>query len=284
MDRGSYTGKELRNYLITALQDKWGSETDALARYVLREVCRVGMNEIAVGESIVLDEEQGIKMEEIISRLKKGEPIQYILGYAYFLNRRFKVNRNVLIPRPETEELVMLACKHQPRSDPRILDIGVGSGCIGISLAIEMGVGTFTGIDKGPSELEVAQENSMALGIHMNGLIIDVLKERIPVNGFDVIISNPPYVLPSERLYMKEHVLHFEPHGALFVPEEHPLIFYRRIAEESERLLNPEGMLLLEINESFGQKVEHIVIQHHFSKVWVEQDIHGKDRFVLGKK
>lgn len=284
LHRKSYTGTELKNYLIATLRDKWGAETDALSRYVLREVLDVGMYEMVRGTSIDMDEGKINHIEGIVSRLNEGEPIQYILGYAYFLERKFMVNRHVLIPRPETEELVLLTIQHLTHPNPRILDIGVGSGCIGISLALETDVGTFTGVDNDTFVLEVARQNCAVWNIQMTPLKIDVLKEGIPATGFDIIISNPPYVLPSEKDHMKEHVLNYEPSRALFVPEENPLIFYERITKESERILNPQGMLIFEINESFGPQVQKIILQHHYSKVLIAQDIHGKDRFVFGKR
>jgi release factor glutamine methyltransferase len=145
-----------------------------------------------------------------------------------------------------------------------------------------MGTLFFTGVDYDQSVIDVAEKNARSLGVKINALKLNVLKEPIPATGFDVVVSNPPYVLPSEKKQMKNNVLNFEPGSALFVPQDTPLIFYERITEHASNILNNNGMLFYEINESHGNEIRQLLEEKGFSSVAVKQDIHGKDRFVFG--
>ena len=278
----SYSGIEIFHRLAEALKPAWGGEAEALSRYILKEVLNFDFTDIVAKTSIELDSNKLRQLDEILHRLSRMEPIQYILGFAYFLNRKFVVTRDVLIPRPETEELVLLVLEKTTFDNPKILDVGVGSGCIGISLALETGVNAFTGLDRDQSIIDIAGSNAKAQGVNMNALRVNLLNEPIPDTGFDIIVCNPPYVLPSEKTHMRKNVLDFEPGKALFVPEDDPLIFYHRITEQAARILNPGGMLFYEINEQFGIEVNHLLEEWEFTGVEIKKDIHGKERFAFG--
>ena len=279
----TYSGKKLYQYITRKLKSVWGSETEALSKYILKEIFNYNLTDFI---SEIPKKHSKIKLDQlnaIINRLENQEPIQYILGYTYFLDRRFIVTPDVLIPRPETEELVIWIRDKNNLNSPSILDIGVGSGCIGVSLCLEIGVNKFTGLDCNQSITDIAVKNARNMGVAMKTMNIDILHEEIPGPGYDIIVSNPPYVLPSEKSHMRKNVLDYEPVNALFVPEDKPLIFYHRIAEIAIGKLNRNGMLFFEINESFSTKVKEVLQKWNFSSIEIKKDIHGKDRFVGGQ-
>lgn len=280
----SYTGKEIYQILSNFLKPAWEEEAYALSKYLLTEVLDHQWLELISSPSIEIGKETADRIEKISERLINMEPIQYILGYTYFLNRKFKVSPDVLIPRPETEELVLTIIKENKIQHPEILDIGTGSGCIGISLALQLGAQTFTGIDVDHLALKVAESNAREYDVGMNSVRLDVLKNTPPLSGYDIVASNPPYVKPSEKKFMKKNVLDYEPSQALFVPEDDPLIFYRKIISQSLDILNPGGMLFFEINEQYGDEINQLFKNSNYRDVKVDQDIHGKDRFAYAKK
>ena len=234
----SYTGREIYQILSDFLKPAWEEEAYALSKYLLTEILDHQWLELLSSPSIEIGKETVARIAKISERLINLEPIQYILGYTYFLDRKFKVSPDVLIPRPETEELVYTIINKCKIHYPKILDIGTGSGCIGISLALELGTQTFTGIDVDLSALKVAESNASEYGVEMNSMRLDVLKNTPALSGYDIVASNPPYVKPSEKKYIKKNVLDYEPSRALFVPEKDPLIFYRKIISQSLEILN----------------------------------------------
>jgi release factor glutamine methyltransferase len=280
----TFSGKDLYEKIRSKLRPVWGNETDPLSKYLLKEVLDYDLTDIISTISRTIEKSKLDHLEYVIDRLSDQEPIQYILGYSYFLGRKFIVTPDVLIPRPETEELVLWIKKINKLDNPGILDIGVGSGCIGISLALEIGNYTFTGLDWNRSITEVAQLNAMNSGVKMKSKVIDILQDEIPGSKYDIIVSNPPYVLPSERKNMRKNVLGYEPEHALFVPEDEPLIFYHRITELASDMLNKNGMLFFEINESFGDDIKQIMKKWGFFNIEIKKDIHNKDRFVFGNR
>ena len=280
----SYTGREIYQILSDFLKPAWEEEAYALSKYLLTEILDHQWLELLSSPSIEIGKETVARIAKISERLINLEPIQYILGYTYFLDRKFKVSPDVLIPRPETEELVYTIINKCKIHYPKILDIGTGSGCIGISLALELGTQTFTGIDVDLSALKVAESNASEYGVEMNSMRLDVLKNTPALSGYDIVASNPPYVKPSEKKYIKKNVLDYEPSRALFVPEKDPLIFYRKIISQSLEILNSGGMLFFEINELYGDEIKQLFIDSKYRDVRVDQDIHGKDRFAYAKK
>lgn len=216
---------------------------------------------------------------ESIRRINSHEPVQYIVGKADFFGRSFKVNPKVLIPRPETEQLVSVALRYV-QSNQKILDIGTGSGCIPITLALELSC-EVTGTDISHAALEIARENASRLGAGVAFLQHDILHQELPLKGLDLIVSNPPYVTELDRSTMKRNVIDYEPHEALFVSNQAPLIFYEAIANKSRPALNERGRVLVEINEQFGTETAAVFRQFGFSAAEIMKDINRKDRFVL---
>lgn len=279
-----YRVSEIFQILSDNLNPFWGDESESLSRYVMREILDIGLKELMLADPVELTLTEADSLNNTIRRLKKMEPIQYVLGYSYFRERKFIVNNHVLIPRPETEELVDHVLRKVREKPPAVLDVGIGSGCIGISLALETRLDKLVGIDFDPMALEVAEMNAKNHGIDLKILAIDVLNEAIPIDGIDILVSNPPYVLPADIEKMKKNVLNYEPHAALFVPEDDPLIFYNKISEYAWETLNPAGMIFFEINETQGIKVKELLQKTGFQEVELSKDIHGKDRFVFGSK
>lgn len=230
----------------------------------------------------------------IIKRLKKMEPIQYILGEAYFYDLMFNVNQNVLIPRPETEELVDLIIKDIERKNiesPTILDVGTGSGCIAIALKKNIDSAKVFGIDVSNKALEVANNNAHRNKTDVSFFEQDIFttlshefSDKLRSSSLDVIVSNPPYIALSEKELMRENVLNYEPHLALFVPNDNPMLYYNSIANQAILLLKKGGVLYFEINEQFGQKVVNLLVEKNFSDIHLKKDLNGKDRFVFGYK
>lgn len=218
------------------------------------------------------------ELPQILAAIRDHCPAQYITGFAWFLDRKFAVREGVLIPRPETEELVrMITDRCRGRSGLRVLDVGTGSGCIAVTLAAEMKQAKVVAVDVSESALEVARENARRHRVSVDFVRCDMLQEG-PSGHFDLIVSNPPYVTLQEKNEMRPNVLRYEPHRALFVPDDDPLVFYRAIAEYGCRSLNPGGMLWFELNERYGSEVASLLEQSGYSEVAVHDDMFGKQR------
>ena len=220
------------------------------------------------------------KMRRAVERLLAHEPIQHIVGVAHFHGHRFKVDRHTLIPRPETEQLVDMIIDQNPATDLRVLDIGTGSGCIAISLARAMKFAQVTAFDVSQAALDVAAGNASALGAKVKFCLTDILSAKPTDNQFDIIVSNPPYICHSEKSQMESNVLLYEPHTALFVPDDDPLLFYRAIAQYASRALSPNGKLYFEINAAYGNATAQLLKQHGFTDIEIVRDFYGRDRFV----
>jgi release factor glutamine methyltransferase len=219
---------------------------------------------------------------DILDQLKTSKPIQYILGETDFYGRIFRVNPAVLIPRPETEELVKWVVETVSTKTPSLLDIGTGSGCIAISLKKEMSGAKVYALDVSADALALAQQNAEVHDAAITFIEMDVLlmKASDLAITFDVLVSNPPYIALAEKDSMKANVLANEPHLALFVPNNDPLIFYERIAALAQAKLNLSGFLFFEINEHFGKEVLALLVKKGFKHVELRQDLSGKDRMV----
>ncbi len=219
---------------------------------------------------------------EILAQLKTSKPIQYVLGETEFYGRTFRVNPAVLIPRSETEELVKWVLDSVSIVNPSILDIGTGSGCIAISFKIELPEAEVFALDISADALALAQENAALHKAAVTFIEKDVLHMQPTdlATTFDVVVSNPPYIALAEKDTMKANVLANEPHLALFVPNNDPLIFYERISALAQAKLNPGGFLFFEINERFGIEVIELLVKKGFKQVALHQDLSGKDRMV----
>ena len=269
---------ELRNRLKICYS---ASEAAALARILCCEMLEQRTTDYVLDEPLDLDEEQGERIEESITRLLRFEPIQYIQRKARFLGRDFHVEPGVLIPRPETEELVERMLKEVP-AKARIADIGTGSGCIAVTLALEVPGAQVQAWDISEAALQEAKQNAQALQANVDFIQRDVLvwepEER---EALDIIVSNPPYVTEAERDEMEPNVLLYEPEGALFVPNNDPLRFYRRIGQLGRDLLVPGGKLYFEINRAHGEETCALLRRQGYTDVHTDKDLSGNDRFVI---
>src|SRR6186997_1596283 len=224
-------------------------------------------------------------LDEITERLKKNEPVQYVLGEAWFAGMKFKVNKNVLIPRPETEELVDWVVKESQKlkvKNQNIIDIGTGSGCIPITIKKKMPEANVSAIDVCNEALFIATENAVELNTEVNFVLLDFLdKEKWKELGqYDIIVSNPPYVKQSEINAMHERVKEFEPHLALFVPDEDALLFYKKLSGFAVNHLKPGGSLFVEINEALGEQVVNLFRSTGFANIELRKDMQEKDRMI----
>ena len=241
-----------------------------------------------VASQKLLSEENILLLQKITERLLKHEPVQYIIGFADFYGLKFKVSPDVLIPRPETEELVhwvIQTCKENHLSKPGILDIGTGSGCIAITLARKIPGASLRAWDISEQAISVAKENAEknAVAVCFEAQdILSALSERTAV--FDIMVSNPPYIPISERPLMGKNVLLHEPDAALFVNDDDPLIFYRKIAAIATTSLKNGGFLFFECNEHNASEVVHLLQTLSFSAVLLQKDLSGKDRMVRAQK
>ncbi|WP_070138476.1 peptide chain release factor N(5)-glutamine methyltransferase [Crocinitomix algicola] len=227
-----------------------------------------------------LSESELLTIRSIVKRLKNKEPIQYILGSTYFYNAKILVNQHTLIPRPETEELVDLILKENgPKKT--LLDIGTGSGCIPIALKKERSDWEITGLDISHEAILLASETAEINSVKVNFINKNILIDNLDVSGnFDIIVSNPPYVLESDKKNMSDNVLNYEPHLALFVDDNSPLLFYERIADIGQIKLNKDGKLYFEIHENFGRETKLMLESKGYSNVNIHKDLQGKDRMI----
>jgi len=275
----------ITNYIRQSLQDIYPpEEVKALTMLICCDMLCLDALDIYLGKDMILSECKERELENIIFRLQKNEPIQYIRGFAEFDGRRFKVAPGVLIPRPETVELVELVARENA-SARRLLDIGTGSGCIAISLDKKLPEAEVEAWDISEDALAIARENNKELAADVTFLQRDVLSddwEKAP--SFDVIVSNPPYVTEAEKKDMDANVLDWEPELALFVPDDDPLRFYRRIADLGRELLLPDGKLYFEINQAYGRETAHILEMNQYHDVRVIRDIFGKERIVTANR
>ncbi|MEH6407744.1 MAG: peptide chain release factor N(5)-glutamine methyltransferase [Leeuwenhoekiella sp.] len=244
--------------------------------------------DIALDPDKVLSETQEADFLNALTRLKNHEPLQYILGETEFFGLKFKVTSDVLIPRPETEELVewiVNDCALLKNKSPlKILDIGTGSGCIAVSLAKNIGNVQVYALDISAKALAVAKKNAEFNGVKVNFIELNILNCDDFEVQFDIIISNPPYVREQEKAMMQANVLDNEPHQALFVSDDNPLLFYQKITKLASENLKVGGMLFFEINEYLGEETRNLIENNGFSDVILRKDIFEKDRMLKGIK
>ncbi len=272
-------------YIRSRLQPYYtAEEVSALSRIVCCDLLGQAPTDYYLGKDIVLSSKKEQELKDILQRLSRFEPLQYIEGRTLFLGREFWVAPGVLIPRPETEELVELMLKEIP-ADARILDVGTGSGCIAISLAKELPDALVTAWDVSPEALSVARANARKLQADVRFVECDVLACQVDEVGlYDVIVSNPPYVTEAEKADMEPNVLQWEPSLALFVPDDDPLRFYRRIAVLGRDMLADGGRLYFEINRAYGREMVEMLRTMGYVGVRVEKDLSQNDRFVIAEK
>lgn len=257
------------------------AEANALARMVVEEVLHYSPVDVLLRGNVEQDEVFVERIRSIADRLCKGEPIQYIFGHARFHGHEFKVTPATLIPRPETELLVdMITDDASGAADLRVLDIGTGSGCIAISLALALRWPEVGAFDISAEALAVAKENAASLKAKVDYVQTDILTAVPEADSLDVVVSNPPYICDSERADMERNVLEHEPATALFVPDADPLLFYRAIAKYATVALKPAGRIYLEINRRFGGETCQLLEENGFEQAQVIRDQFGNPRFV----
>lgn len=267
---------ELRNRLRTCYS---ATEAAAMARIICCEMLGQRTTDFVLNEPLETDGTQTRLLEDAVGRLLRFEPMQYIQGKARFLGRDFHVEPGVLIPRPETEELVERMLREIP-ANARMADIGTGSGCIAVTLALEVPGSRVQAWDISETALRIARQNAEALQAEVDFVHRDALAWQPEEKGvLDVIVSNPPYVTEAERTDMEPNVLLHEPEGALFVPDEDPLRFYRRIGLLGRELLAPGGRIYFEINRAYGKETADLLRQQGYTDVRTEKDLSGNDRF-----
>ena len=283
--------RDCRKYYASELEKIYGSdEANALIMILLEHYFGIDRVKIAIDPELRLSESELLKLHFAVKELLKNKPVQYILGETEFCGMRFFVDENVLIPRPETEELVnqLVSCSVNQLHSPsfRILDIGTGSGCIAISLAKLLKNSIVTAIDISEKALKVAKKNALANGVNVNFIKDDILNPKnteLLDNQFDIIVSNPPYVCESEKTEMRANVLDYEPSSALFVSDNDPLVFYRKILEFAKKALKPSGEIWFEINEKLGNEMRNLCHEKGFKNVEIIKDFREKDRILRAK-
>ena len=260
------------------------SELRVISSLILEEVCNLSFSDIVNCKFKNLSITEKQKITHIIKRLQNNEPIQYVLGKTEFYGLDFIVNPSVLIPRPETEELVEWILLETKQINPHLLDIGTGSGCIAIALAKHLHYGTVDAWDISEKALKVAKDNAALNHVSIKFSKVNVLEPVDIDKRFDIIVSNPPYITVSEKKLMENNVLDFEPHKALFVPNEESLIFYSKISDIALKMLNPKGSLYFEINQAKGTDVMELLIRKGFQDVILRKDISGNSRMIKATK
>lgn len=290
---------------LTAIYNE--REAQAIVRTVLDALFGMSLTDICLGKVTQLSADDTTRLEKIMQRLEKSEPVQYVLGAEWFAGRLFDVAPGVLIPRPETEDLVKWACdeaKEKEKEDnskeergkeekevskkgeeaphPSILDIGTGSGCIAITVALALPQARVTAWDISTDALAIAAGNAHRLGASVRFEHQDALNAPDDEERWDVIVSNPPYICDKERADMSDNVLSYEPELALFVPDNDPLLFYRAIAHYASKALKPGGRLLFETNTAYAHEVAQTMANEGFTAIEVRNDCFGKPRMVKG--
>lgn len=288
---------------LTAIYNE--REAQAIVRTVLDALFGMSLTDICLGKVTQLSADDTTRLEKIIQRLEKSEPVQYVIGAEWFAGRLFSVAPGVLIPRPETEDLVKWACdeakekednskeerdkeekeglkKEEEAPHPSILDIGTGSGCIAITVALALPQARVTAWDISTDALAIAAGNAHKLGASVRFEHQDALSAPDDEARWDVIVSNPPYICDRERADMSDNVLSYEPELALFVPDSDPLLFYRAIARYASKALKPGGRLLFETNTAYAHEVAQAMVDEGFTAIEVRNDCFGKPRMVKG--
>jgi release factor glutamine methyltransferase len=257
-------------------------EIESIAYVTFEKIFGLNMTQVLADKEIT-DQSLVERLGDVAKRINDHEPIQYILGEALFYNRSFIVNPSVLIPRPETEELVRFVVNYskETKANLTILDIGTGSGCIAVTLALELPASKIFATDVSEAALRVAEANARELGAIINFQKHDVLNEALAFST-DVIVSNPPYIGLDERDLTPINISKYEPALALFADSDDPLIFYKALVKRAGESLRPNGLLAVEINERFGREVSLLLAEYRFRKVDVLKDFCGKDRIVKG--
>jgi release factor glutamine methyltransferase len=280
------TIKDIRFYISRELGILYNEqEVRAIADLLIKAVLNITKIHQLYDNEFIVSEKDILKIIDYTKSLKTGEPVQYVVGETSFYNCTIRVNSSTLIPRPETEELVDLIVKENREYEGNIIDLGTGSGCIAIALAVNLQLAKITGVDISEEALKIARINSglnKASVSFIKGDILDSEIKGLPEAG--IIVSNPPYVRESEKVLMAGNVLNFEPHQALFVTDSDPLIYYRAILKIAEKVLLPGGRLYFEINEAMGIPLTRLLKEHSYSETEIVLDLNDRVRMIKCRK
>ncbi|WP_418262279.1 peptide chain release factor N(5)-glutamine methyltransferase [Flavobacterium faecale] len=287
--------RQYRDQFIQKLSSLYGvEEAESFFYLILENQRQLKRLDLALQPELLFSEQEMEFWDEITSQLQLEIPIQYLLGTTHFYGLEFEVNNNVLIPRPETEELVEWIVQdhqsglkteklNQENKNVNILDIGTGSGCIAISLAKNIPNATVFAIDVSPKALEIAKKNAEINQVSVTFLEKNILETDDLEQKFDIIVSNPPYVRNLEKEEIKKNVLEYEPHLALFVADDDALVFYSKIAQLAKKNLRPKGQLFFEINQYLGSEMIALLRELDFKNIELRKDIYGNDRMIYGE-
>ncbi len=279
--------KQYRTQFIKELSPIYDAyEAESFFYLILEDKHKLRQIDLALNHELAFDENDFLIWDDLLKQLKKEVPIQYLLGKTNFYGLDFEVNENVLIPRPETEELVEWIINENASPNKskkiRILDIGTGTGCIAISLAKNLPNAEVFAIDVSKKAIETAKRNAIRNDVDVTFMLLNILETEEFSNQFDIIVSNPPYVRNLEKVEIKKNVLDYEPHLALFVEDNDPLIFYRKIASLAKNGLQKNGKLYFEINQYLGKEMVDLLENMDFKNVELRKDIYENDRMVKG--
>ena len=284
-----FNSKNIFNYIVKNISNDYDkAEADSIARIILEDKFNCGFTDVLIGKDI--DIKSFDIVEEILSRLNNNEPLQYILGEVRFCNIDMLIDKRALIPRPETEEMVMdIINTVKNKGEMRVLDICTGSGCIALALKKAFPQAHVFAVDISNDALDLAKANARKNDIDIEFIMADILSHDIidklgfDYHNFDIIVSNPPYVCISEKANMHKRVLDYEPSEALFVKDEEPFIFYEAIKNITNKLLAEKGYCFVEVNERFGAEVKSL-LENECVHVEIKKDFNDKDRWIIIQK
>ena len=279
--------RQYRTFFIQELTALYGAdEAESFFYLILENKHQLRAIDLALNPNLEFSDAELLIWNGLLEQLKKEIPVQYLLGSTSFYGLEFTVNENVLIPRSETEELVEWIVNENSKTDTplRILDIGTGSGCIAVSLAKNLLRTQVFAIDVSKGALATAKINAQNNGVNIQFIEQNILETEDLGQQLDVIVSNPPYVRNLEKEEIKNNVLEYEPHLALFVADDNALVFYRKIAELAMRNLSPNGKLYFEINQYLGKEMVCLLQELGFKNIELRKDIYGNDRMIFGEK
>lgn len=273
-------------YIRTQLKDIYAeTEIGSISYLLMSEITGFSRTEIFLNKNTKISDNQEFLLKKYVEELKNHTPIQYVIGKTEFYGLTFKVDKSVLIPRPETEELVDWITQSFSKNQAiQLLDIGTGSGCIAITLKHIFKNSTVTAFDISDAAIQTALINAESNNCQVNFQKTDILNKQTSDIQYDVIVSNPPYIPDSDKLEILPNVLNYEPHLALFVPDNDPLVFYNAIAKFACNNLKPNGLLFFEIHRDFGNQIIELLNQLGFSDILLRKDISGNDRMIRAQK
>lgn len=292
MNIGNNILADLKKKYLHELIDYYDKrEAEQLLTIVIDSFFKMSRNELILNPDFRLNESEILKFHMAVKELKKYKPVQYITGVVEFHELKLNVTSDVLIPRPETEELVQFIAEKENGSNLTVLDIGTGSGCIALGLASLLVDADVYATDISEAAISLAERNSINNHEKVDFFIHDILNDNGPIISkkgnsvlFDIIVSNPPYVTMEDKKKMHVNVVDYEPHNALFVPQDNPLLYYNAILNFADKYLKPGSRIYFEINESLASEMLLLFQKHSYSKVAVKKDLRKKDRFVSAVK